>query len=145
MKKSNIVLTGFMGVGKTEVGRRLAELLEMKFIDTDTAVESAVGMKIPDIFQKYGEERFRCEEAAVIRKAALCSNCVIATGGGVVLNPENMRALREKGMIILLSAQPSVIADRVMKTAKRPLLQGDDLNERIRNLLSERRPLLPGL
>jgi shikimate kinase len=54
MKKSNIVLTGFMGVGKTEVGRRLAELLEMKFIDTDTAVESAVGMKIPDIFQKYG-------------------------------------------------------------------------------------------
>jgi 3-dehydroquinate synthase len=140
MKKSNIVLTGFMGVGKTEVGRRLAELLEMKFIDTDTAVESAVGMKIPDIFQKYGEERFRCEEAAVIRKAAVCSNCVIATGGGVVLNPENMRALREKGMIILLSAQPSVIADRVMKTAKRPLLQGDDLNERIRNLLSERAP-----
>jgi 3-dehydroquinate synthase len=140
MKKSNIVLTGFMGVGKTEVGRRLAELLEMKFIDTDTAVESAVGMKIPDIFQKYGEERFRCEEAAVIRKAALCSNCVIATGGGVVLNPENMRALREKGMIILLSAQPSVIADRVMKTAKRPLLQGDDLNKRIRNLLSERAP-----
>jgi 3-dehydroquinate synthase len=140
MKKSNIVLTGFMGVGKTEVGRRLAELLEMKFIDTDTAVESAVGMKILDIFQKYGEERFRCEEAAVIRKAALCSNCVIATGGGVVLNPENMRALREKGMIILLSAQPSVIADRVMKTAKRPLLQGDDMNKRIRNLLSERAP-----
>jgi shikimate kinase len=87
MKKINIVLTGFMGVGKTEVGRRLAELLEMKFIDTDTAVESAVGMKIPDIFQKYGEERFRCEEAAVIRKAAVCSNCVIATGVVLSLTP----------------------------------------------------------
>lgn len=140
MKKSNIVLTGFMGAGKTEVGKRLAKLLKMNFVDTDTAIEAAVGMKIPDIFQKHGEEHFRSEEAAVIRKAADNNRCVIATGGGVVLNPVNIKVLREKGVIILLTARPSVIAERVKKTGSRPLLQVDNLKGHIRELLSERAP-----
>ncbi len=138
MHKRNIVLTGFMGVGKTEVGRRLSELLNMKFVDTDTAIESAAGMSIPDIFQKYGEERFRSEETEIIRKTAQCSDCVIATGGGAVLNPQHMQMLREKGVIILLTAAPSVIAERVRKTGGRPLLQAEDLDLRISELLSAR-------
>lgn len=138
MKKSNIILTGFMGVGKTEVGKRLAELLGMNFIDTDEAVEAEVGMKISEIFDNYGEERFRREEAAVIRKTAAHNRCVIGTGGGVVLNPENIRTLRKNGIIILLTAQPSVIADRVSKTGERPLLMADNVNSRIREIMSER-------
>lgn len=144
MKKSNIVLTGFMGVGKTQVGKRLAQLLEMDFFDTDIAIEEAVGMKIPEIFRRYGEERFRDEETATIRQAADEYSCVIATGGGSVLNADNLKVLREKGIIILLSAQPSVIAARVMKTGGRPLLQGNDLHNdldtRIRDLLLAREP-----
>lgn len=138
MKKSNIVLTGFMGAGKTEAGKRLAELMEMDFIDTDVSVEAAVGMKIPQIFQKYGEKRFRYEEAAVVQKAAVCSNCVIATGGGVVLNPENTKVLRDRGIIILLTARVDVLADRIIKPGDRPLLQGGELKTRIRELLSAR-------
>lgn len=139
MKKTNVVLTGFMGVGKTEVGKLLAELLKMDFIDTDAAVEAAVGMTIPQIFQKYGEESFRCEEAAAVQKAAARSNCVIATGGGVVLNPKNIQVLREKGIIILLTARAEVIAERVIKTGNRPLIQsGVELKTRIRELLSAR-------
>jgi shikimate kinase len=148
MKKSNIVLTGFMGVGKTRVGKRLAQLLEMDFIDTDIAIEVAVGMKIPEIFCRYGEGRFRSEETAVIRQVADEHSCVIATGGGAVLNGDNLRMLREKGIIILLSARPSVIAARVMKTGARPLLQGNDLyndlDTRIRELLLAREPYYQG-
>ncbi|MDD2555127.1 MAG: shikimate kinase [Syntrophaceticus sp.] len=144
MKKSNIVLTGFMGVGKTRVGKRLAQLLEMDFIDTDIAIEAAVGLTIPEIFRQYGEERFRNEETAVIRQAAAKHNFVIATGGGAVLNPGNLKMLREKGIIILLTVEPSMIAARVMKTGARPLLQGNDphndLDTRIRDLLLARQP-----
>lgn len=156
---SNIVLTGFMGTGKTEVGKRLAQLLEMDLIDTDIAIEAKVGLTIPEIFHRsnpeelsrcvsrlpeYGERRFREEETAVIRQVAAEHGCVIATGGGAVLNPENVQLLREKGVIILLTAQPAVIAARVIKSGGRPLLQGDDphgdLELRIRDLLVAREP-----
>ena len=159
---SNIVLTGFMGTGKTEVGKRLAQLLEMDLIDTDIAIEAKVGLTIPEIFHRsnpeelsrcvrrvprlpeYGERRFREEETAVIRQVAAEHGCVIATGGGAVLNPENVQLLREKGVIILLTAQPAVIAARVIKSGGRPLLQGDDphgdLELRIRDLLAAREP-----
>ena len=79
MKKQHC-FNGLYGSRKTEVGKRLAKLLKMNFVDTDTVIEAAVGMKIPDIFQKHGEEHFRSEEAAVIRKAADNNCCVIATG-----------------------------------------------------------------
>lgn len=159
---SNIVLTGFMGTGKTEVGKRLAQLLEMDLIDTDIAIEAKVGLTIPEIFHRsnpeelsrrvprlprlpeYGERRFREEETAVIRQVAAEHGCVIATGGGAVLNPENVQLLREKGVIILLTAQPAVIAARVSKSGGRPLLQGNDphsdLELRIKDLLVARAP-----
>ena len=136
--KSNIVLTGFMGVGKTAVGKQLAQLLQMEFIDTDQLIEESV-MKIPDIFRLYGEDRFRREEMLAVKKAAASSNCVIATGGGVVLNPENIKALRSRGWIVLLTARPEVIAERLKGEATRPLLQqADDKIKAIRELLDAR-------
>ncbi len=136
--KSNIVLTGFMGVGKTAVGKHLAQLLQMEFIDTDQLIEESF-MKIPDIFRLYGEDRFRQEEMLVVKKAAAFSNCVIATGGGVVLNPDNMKALRSNGWIVLLTARPEVIAERLKGGETRPLLQqADDKIKLIRELLRAR-------
>ncbi len=136
--KTNIVLTGFMGVGKTAVGKYLAQLLQMEFIDTDQLIEESV-MKIPDIFRLYGEERFRREEMLAVKKAAASSNCVIATGGGVVLNPQNMKRLRCKGWIVLLTARPEVIAERLKGGETRPLLQqADDKIKLIRELLEAR-------
>lgn len=136
--KSNIVLTGIMGVGKTAVGKQLAQLLHMWFVDTDDLIEET-GMKIPDIFQLYGEKGFRREEMLAVKKAAAYSNCVISTGGGVVLNPDNIRELRRQGWIVLLTARPEVIAERVKGEVERPLLQqsGDKI-QIIRQLLEER-------
>ena len=136
--KSNIVLTGFMGVGKTAVGKQLAQLLQMEFIDTDQLIEES-GMKIPDIFHLYGEDRFRREEMLAGKKAAASSYCVIATGGGGVLNPENIKALRSKGWIVLLRARPEVIAERLRGGETRPLLQqAADKIKLIRELLEAR-------
>lgn len=141
MKKENIVLTGFMGTGKTAVGEHLASRLNMNFIDTDREIEYATGLKIPEIFRKYGEKRFRAEERIAVEKAAGSRNSVIATGGGVVLNPENMKNLRETGLIILLEARPEIIAQRVRHHNVRPLLSSKDrLIEQIENLLQARAP-----
>lgn len=140
--KENVVLTGFMGTGKTAVGKRLAAKLKLDFLDTDTMVEDSTGTTIPEIFQKYGEKRFRSEESLAVERAARIHNCVIATGGGVVLNPENIRKLRENGYIILLEARPEVIARRVLASSTgRPLLEKKgDLTARITALLQERAP-----
>lgn len=141
MKKENIVLTGFMGTGKTVVGKYLASRLNMNFIDTDREIKYATGLKIPEIFRKYGEKRFRAEERIAVEKAAGSRNSVIATGGGVVLNPENMKNLRETGLIILLEAKPEVIARRVRRHNNRPLLANPErLMEQIENLLQARAP-----
>ncbi len=141
LKKENIVLTGFMGTGKTAVGRQLASRLNMNFIDTDVEVEYATGLKIHEIFKRYGEQRFRAEERTAVEKAAGFRNTVIATGGGVVLDPENMQNLRKSGVIVLLEARPEVIARRVRRHNNRPLLANRErLIERIENLLQERAP-----
>jgi shikimate kinase len=139
--KKNIVLTGFMGTGKSAVGRHLARCLQMDFVDTDEEIEKKTGLKIPEIFARYGENYFRAEESKVVEEVAGRENCVIATGGGVVLNPENIRKLRERGVIILLEATPEVIAARVLKSEERPLLfSSRDPLERIRELLEFRAP-----
>lgn len=134
----NIVLIGFMGTGKTAVGRRLAAKLGRRFVDTDAAIEEVTGKTVAQIFARDGVTRFRSEEALVARKLSGQEDLVIATGGGMVLNQENVRLLREKGVLIALTASPEVIYLRVKNKKKRPLLQKGELRERIAGLLAER-------
>lgn len=138
MEKSNIVLIGFMGTGKTAVGKRLAAILNKEFYDSDQEIEDVTGMSIPQIFARYGEIRFRSEENLAIARLAQHENCVIATGGGVTINPENMRLLREKGTIVCLTAKPEIIYERVKRRNNRPLLKKGNFYQSIVKLMGER-------
>jgi shikimate kinase len=143
--KQNVVLTGFMGTGKTVIGQLLAAWLNMLFIDTDREVEAATGLDPSEIFRRYGEKRFRSEESLVVARVALLEGWVIATGGGVVLDAGNMASLRKNGVIILLEARPEVIAGRVASNDSRPLLSGSQkqqgrLQEQIEDLMRRRAP-----
>lgn len=135
-----IALTGFMGVGKSAVGRRLAGLLDYEFVDTDKWVEALAGKSIPHIFEDWGEAEFRRLETQVLRDAVAVSDRVISTGGGLPLRPENRAVLEECTAVVLLTAAPGTILKRVQPLERRPLLVGHaDPLERIRSLLQERR------
>lgn len=136
----NIVLVGFMGTGKTAVGRRLAGRLGMEFIDTDDLVEEVTGMSISQLFKKYGEVRFRSEEELAVARAAAQKGVVIATGGGAVLSEESCRLLKENGVMVWLKADPDEIHARVKRKGDRPLLSLDNSVEHIKELLAERMP-----
>ncbi|TAN42895.1 MAG: shikimate kinase [Nitrospirae bacterium] len=136
----NIVLTGFMGTGKTEVGRELARMLSMKLIDIDAEIELARGMKINDIFRDLGEPAFRDIETEMIRAITKGRNLIISAGGGAVLREENMQALRENGIVFCLTAGPDTILQRTSQHDDRPLLKVDDPRKRIKELLELRRP-----
>lgn len=136
----NIVLTGFMGTGKSAIGKRLARLLKRSFYDTDQEVEEVTGLTISQIFAKHGELRFRSEEKLVIRKLAAKENAIIATGGGAVLDDENIKELSENGVLICLTADPEVILARVSKKNTRPLIKKDYGLEEIKEMLEERDP-----
>lgn len=146
MPDRNVVLIGFMATGKTTVGRQLARRLNRPFFDTDSVIEKKLGLSIAEIFRRYGEKRFRSEEALVVRQLAKEKGAVIATGGGVVLNPHNISLLRQNGIIIALTAVPQVIWQRVKGKKDRPLLavkssnsdEEDILLRRIEDLLKTR-------
>lgn len=135
----NIILIGFMGTGKSVVGRRLAQRIKREFIDTDDEIERLTGKTVAQIFARDGVVRFRSEEELLVKKLARRSGLVIATGGGVVLNPENMKLLKENGVLIALTASPEVIYNRVRNKKSRPLLMHKDIKNRIIELLQERR------
>ena len=141
MNKSNIVLVGFMGTGKTVVGKRLATLLDKEFYDSDQEVEDVTGMSVTQLFERFGEIRFRSEENLAIQRLAQHDNCVIATGGGVILNQDNMRLLSDKGIVICLSAKPEIIYQRVKRRNNRPLLKKGDMLQTILELMKEREEL----
>jgi len=137
----NIILTGFMGTGKTAVGKKLAKELHMEYIDTDTMIEEGTQMSIPRIFKKWGEASFRDLETKAIKCLGVLDNFVIATGGGVVLKEENMKELEKKGVIICLRASVDVILKRTSKNKKRPLLEDSyDARKKIEDLLEYREP-----
>ncbi|MBP2631111.1 MAG: Shikimate kinase [Firmicutes bacterium] len=122
----NIVLIGFMGTGKTSTGKLLANRLGYFFIDTDNKIEIDNKISINDMFAQYGEKYFRNKEAETIHKVAEYHNAVISTGGGVVLNEDNMIALRQNGIIITLKASIDVILERTGRRKNtRPLLKED--------------------
>ena len=135
----NIVLTGFMGTGKTAVGKKLAKELKMQYVDTDAMIEEDTGMSISKIFKKFGESGFRDLETKVVKCVGMLDNFVIATGGGVVLREENMEELERHGVVICLSASAKVIFARTSENKSRPLLaEAEDAKKKIRELLQSR-------
>jgi shikimate kinase len=140
-----LILTGFMATGKTEVGRRLARLLGRPFIDTDGLVEATAGRSVADIFASEGEPRFRELERAAVERACGVADAIVATGGGTLLDPENRRRLAAAAPIVCLSAAPEEILRRVGDPRSRPLLRNGGGRpggiERVRTLLAERQPV----
>ena len=136
----NIILTGFMGSGKTAVGWELSRLLNMKLIDVDTEIEKSEKITINEIFKQFGEPRFREIETEMIRKLSESKNAIISTGGGAVLKQENMDILRKNGVIICLTALPETILQRTSNNNDRPLLQVENPLEKIKELLNFRKP-----
>jgi shikimate kinase len=138
--RTNLILTGFMGSGKSSLGRLAARELDFEFIDTDAVVVQNAGFDIPTIFALHGEAYFREEETKAIESLATVDRCVISTGGGVVLSERNRELLREIGFVVLLTAREEVIWERVSRNTKRPLLRTPNPRETISRLLAERRP-----
>lgn len=135
----NIILTGFMGTGKTAVGRRLAKRLGWRFTDVDELIETSAGLSIPEIFSKRGEAVFRRLERRHISRLSRGHHQVIATGGGAFVDPQNAQRLKACGTVVCLAAQPRVIASRLgRRLASRPLLRGPDPLGRIKTLLAAR-------
>lgn len=141
MRTKNIVLIGFMGAGKTEVGRSLAERLGMDFFDVDAEIEKGQGRTVWEIFYTETEEGFRRIEAKEIESAALLDGYVIACGGGAVLRPDNVAALKSHGTFVYLKADPAELAERLRDDTSRPLLKGTNRREAINGLLREREAL----
>lgn len=137
----NIVITGFMGTGKTVVGKELARRLNFKYIDTDDIIEERTKMKISEIFEKYGEKYFRDIETKVAKEVGKYDKHVISTGGGIVLRKENMQSLEENGIIVNLRASPETIYQRTLPTkGSRPLLNKPEPMKEIIKLLKYREP-----
>ncbi|MFC1874556.1 shikimate kinase [Chloroflexota bacterium] len=140
--KTNIALIGFMGAGKTAVGRSLAKKLGKKLAELDSLIELRAGKSIPDIFKEDGEAAFRRLEIEVTREVAGNRNQVIACGGGVVLNQINIDRLKKGAVVVYLAASPEVILQRVSDDSSvRPLLENSNKALNIRELLKFRQPL----
>lgn len=137
---TNIVLTGFMGTGKSEVAKELSRLLGMRFVDIDREIELSEQRSISEIFARNGEKYFRQIETAAILQFSSEQGVIISTGGGAVLREENLKALQAHGIIFCLTASPETIMFRTASNNNRPLLQCDDRQARISELLKERQP-----
>ncbi len=132
------ILLGMMGAGKSSVGRTLAELTGRTFVDTDLILQQRLGRPISQIFQIYGEDAFRDHESSIIRNLEPDS-CVLSTGGGAVLRPENWLEFQRLGITIYLDATLETLVDRLTASKKkRPLLQVENWEERARLLLESR-------
>lgn len=136
-----VVLVGLMGVGKSAVGRRLADRMGRPFVDTDADVAALARSTIAELFEREGEAAFRARESSALLEAlAVRPPAVVATGGGVVLAERNRRLLTEQATVVWLDASPEVLAERVGAGQDRPLLAGDDPLVRLRQLDEARRP-----
>jgi len=136
----NIVLTGFMATGKTKISKAISQISDYRLLDTDDMIVEAAKMSINEIFAQYGEEYFRKIEYQCVCEAAESDNAVIATGGGVVLNKDNITKLRKNGVIINLASEFSVIEKRLSRASQtRPLLKNQDI-EAIKKRFNDRLP-----
>ncbi len=133
-----IALAGFMGTGKSRIGWELSRRLSLNFIDTDRVIERVSCMRIPDIFELYGEAVFREYETEIVRRCLRLDEVVISTGGGTVMRPENRQMLKGRGPVLVLTASPETIYKRTRRH-KRPLLEIGNPEGRIRELMSARK------
>lgn len=139
--KSNVILTGFMGTGKTSLGKLLATRLGRPFVDIDKKIEDATQLSIPKIFEQFGEEYFRDLERVAVKELCEKRGLVIATGGGTIKDEENLRLLKDSGILICLTTTPEEILNRTARRGERPVLDGGG-SERlatIKRLLAERK------
>jgi shikimate kinase len=139
-EKRNIILCGFMATGKSTVGKRLAVRAQYQFLDMDALIEEETGMSIPQIFSSQGEPAFRALESRMVERIAERTGCVVATGGGAIVNPKNLEILKRCGVVISLTADVKTILRRTGKGDTRPLLKGEGKVERIRQLMMQREP-----
>ncbi|MFW5723959.1 MAG: shikimate kinase AroK [Halochromatium sp.] len=141
IRPPNIFLVGPMGAGKSTVGRQLAEALGYEFRDSDQEIQRRTGVDIPTIFEFEGEEGFRKRERGVVEELAQEDGIVLATGGGVVLTPENRQQLAARGFVIYLHCSPEQQFARTARDRGRPLIDTDDPQQRLRELMAEREPI----
>lgn len=134
----NLVLVGFMGTGKTEVGKVVSRQMGRTFVDIDDHIIRAVGMTINEIFKTHGEDLFREIESGMIKKFSSVEGLVISTGGGSLLRMENVHNLKRTGVLVCLTASPEEIARRVADERHRPLLDVPDRIGAVRDMMSER-------
>jgi shikimate kinase len=141
----NFVLIGFMGCGKSTIGRRLAGLTGHRFLDTDDAIADASQKSIPDIFSQLGEEGFRDLEQQVVQDLIGIAGIVLSSGGGTILREPNRAALKRIGIVVWLDAAPDTLFERATRTGRRPLLNTPNPRETFDTLLAARRPLYAAL
>lgn len=134
-----VILTGFMGCGKSSLGIKLSYRLKMPLIDTDKQIEREQGCTISEIFEKYGEEHFRQLETEALRKIEnQKGSCIISVGGGLPMRAENRAILKQLGMVVYLRIRPETVYERLKEDTTRPLLQGENPQEKIRQLMESR-------
>lgn len=136
-----VVLVGLMGAGKTTVGRKLAQMLDLPFVDTDHEIEDASRMTIAELFAAYGEPEFRALEARVVARLLDEGPRVIATGGGAYMNEGTRKLLAERSVTVWLKAELDVLMERVTKKPTRPLLQTPDPRATLKALMDQRYPV----
>jgi shikimate kinase len=137
---ANLALIGFMGTGKSSVGRLVADHLRFEFLDTDDLIETRSGKAITDIFSQNGEPAFRQLECDLVQELASRRQIVISTGGGLPVNPVNLNSLKQHALVVCLWSSPEKILERVRDQSHRPLLQSPEPLAKIRSLLATREP-----
>lgn len=135
----NIFLIGFMGVGKSTIGRALQQRLQLPLIEMDERIVQEQGMSINEIFDRYGEERFRELESALVAELCRRGPAVVSCGGGTAVRPQNVEAMRAGGAVVFLTAEPQTVYERVKSSTERPILNGHMDVEYIAGLMEKRR------
>lgn len=137
----SIVFVGLMGAGKTAIGRKVAAMLDLPFVDSDHEIESVSRMTIPDLFERYGEAEFRALEQRVIARVLEGGPQILSTGGGAFMNGQTRDAIAEHGLSVWLKADVDTLLDRVSKKQNRPLLKTADPRAVLEKLMVERYPV----